>query len=75
MEVDSYFCDSGVIVTPVKTGSISILLTWIPFSNGMTDAPVTWMPAEVYPRASKGRHDELSFCLRARDFKVETGRV
>jgi len=38
MEVDSYFCDSGVIVTPVKTGSISILLTWIPFSNGMTDA-------------------------------------
>ena len=42
-------------------GSIPIPLTWIPFSNGMTDA-VRHLDAGL------SLHDELSLRLKAKDF-------
>ena len=52
---------SGLIVTPVKTGVHPHPLTWIPFSNGMTDA-VRHLDAGL------SLHDELSLRLKAKDF-------
>jgi hypothetical protein len=45
----------------VKTG-VQPPITWIPFSNGMTDAV-------RHLDAGMRRHDELSLLLKARDFQ------
>jgi hypothetical protein len=57
------FPSFGLIVTPVKTGVHPIPLTWIPFSNGMTDAVVRHLDTRrefILSGKSKGRHDELN---------------
>ena len=41
-------------------------LTWIPFSNGMTDAPRYLDAEEFILRAPKDRYDELTLRLKAR---------
>jgi len=57
MEEDLLFRHSGLIVTPVKTGVHPRPLTWIPFSNGMTNTV-------RHLDAGARRHDELSLRLK-----------